>query len=163
MTSSTGALPSLASTPNLHTTGPLVDNTSAVWGLKSWRIDPGVVMEPIQSDGFFYPSTYRAGAIQATATVAHADAASLYAALTSDGKDATGAGLILYARGYNMSTKVLAATGHSFTFASAFAALDQIRLAGTSSPEVGVTVSAYAAPGTLTHPITVATSATLPT
>jgi hypothetical protein len=163
ITSSTGVLPTLAATPDLHTTGPLVDNATGVWGTRSWRIDLGVEMEPIQADGFFYPTTYRAGRVDARATIAHADAVALYAALTSDGKDATGAGFILYARGYNMTTKVLTTTGYSFTFAKAFASLDQIRLAGTASPEVGVTLTSYADPGTLTHPITVATSATLPT
>lgn len=163
VTSSTGALPSLGATPDLHTSGPMVDNASAVWGLRSWRIDLGVGMEPIQADGFFYPTAYRAGSIQASAVVAHSDVAALYAALTSDGKDATGAGFILYARGYNMTTKVLTTTGYSFTFANAFASLDQIRLAGTAQAETGITLTSYAAPGTLTHPVTVATSATLPT
>jgi hypothetical protein len=163
VTSSTGALPTLGSTPDLHTTGPMVDNTSTIWGLRSWRIDTGVAMEPIQADGFFYPTSYRQGAISASATMAHADIVALYAALTSDGKDATGAGMIFYARAYNMTTKVLTTTGYSFTFAKAFASLDQITLSGTNQAETGVTVAAYADPGTLTHPITVATSATLPT
>jgi hypothetical protein len=163
VTSSTGALPTLGATPDMHTTGPLVDNASAVWGIRSWRIDLGVAMEPIQADGFFYPTAYRAGAIQAQAVIAHSDVVALYAALTSDGKDSTGAGFILYARGYNMSTKVLNTTGYSFTFATAFAALDQIRLAGTAQAETGVTLTSYTAPGSVVHPITVATSATLPT
>lgn len=163
VTSSTGALPALGATPNLHTLGPIVDNTTAQWGVKSWRIDAGTQMEPIQADGFFYPNSYRVGAIQAAATIAHTDAVTLYTALTSDGKDATGAGILLYARGYNMTTKVLTTTGYSFTFATCFASLDQIVLAETNLPETGVTVTSYAAPGTLTHPITVATSATLPT
>lgn len=163
ITSSTGALPTLASTPVLHALGPVVDNATGLWGTKTWRLDLGVGMEPIQSDGLFYPTDYRVGAIQASATIAHADAVALYAALTSDGKDATGAGLIFYTRGYNASTKVLEATGYSFTFANAFASLENIQLSGTSLPEVGVSVTSYAAPGTLTHPVTVATSATLPT
>lgn len=163
VTSSTGALPTLGSTPALHTIGPMVDNTTAMWGVKTWRIDTGVSMEPIQSDGFFYPTSYRVGSIQASATMAHADAVSMYSALTSDGKDSTGSGFILYARAYNMTTKVLDTTGYSFTFAKAFASLDQISLNGTDLPETGVTMTSYADPGTLTHPITVATSATLPT
>jgi hypothetical protein len=141
----------------------MVDNSTAVWGLKTWRIDTGVGMEPIQSDGFFYPSSYRMNRIEASATVSHADAATLYAALTSDGKDSTGAGFILYARAYNMTTKVLDTTGYSFTFAKAFASLDQIRLSGTDLAELGVTLTSYADPGSLVHPVTVATSATLPT
>lgn len=163
VTTSTGALPTLANTPALHTAGPMVDNATTLWGVKSWRIDLGVSMEPIQADGFFYPTTYRVGAIQASATVAHADVSTLFAALTSDGKDATGAGFILYARAYNMTTKVLDTTGYSFTFTNAFAALDQIRLSGTSLAETGVTLVSYSAPGTLTHPVTVATGATIPT
>lgn len=163
VTTSTGALPTLAATPNLHTMGPIVDNATAKWGAKSWRIDTGVAMEPVQADGFFYPTTYRVGAIQASCTIAHADPVALYSALTGDGKDATGAGFIVYARAYNMTTKVLDTIGYSFTFLNAFASLDQIRLSGTSVPETGVTLTSYSAPGTLTHPITVATSATLPT
>ena len=89
VTSSTGALPTLASTPVMHTIGPMVDNATAKWGIKTWRIDLGVAMEPIQADGFFYPTTYRVGAVQASATVAHADAVSLYTALT--GTDAAAA------------------------------------------------------------------------
>jgi hypothetical protein len=58
---------------------------------------------------------------------------------------------------------VLTTTGYSFTFLNCFASLDQILLAETNLPETGVTVTSYAAPGALTHPITVATSATLPT
>ncbi len=161
--SSTGALPTLSATPDLHTMGPLMDNATAYWGTKSWRIDTGVGMEPIQFDGMFYPTTYRQGAIQASATISHADAVAVYAALTSDGKDATGAGFILWARGYNMTTKVLDTTGYTFTFANAFANLAQITLSGTNIAETGITLMSYAAPGTLTHPITVATSATLPT
>jgi len=163
VTSSTGTLPTLGATPDLHTIGPMVDNATAQWGLKTWRIDTGVGMEPIQADGLFYPTTYRVGAIQASATVAHADVVTLFASLTSDGKDATGAGFILYARGYNMTTKVLAATGYSFTFANAFASLERISLGGTAIADMGVTLTSYAAPGSLVHPITVATSATLPT
>jgi hypothetical protein len=163
VTTSTGSLPTLGATPDLHTLGPVVDNTTAQWGVKSWRIDTGVQMEPIQADGFFYPNAYRVGAVQASATLAHTDAVTIYNALTSDGKDATGAGILLYARGYNVTTKVLTTTGYSFTFAKCFAALDQILLAETSLPETGVTVTSYADPGSLTHPITVATSATLPT
>jgi len=163
VTTSTGALPTLSSTPALHTTGPMVDNATTIWGLKTWRMDLGVGMEPIQADGFFYPSTYRVGAIQASATIAHSDVATLFAALTSDGKDATGAGFILHARAYNMTTKVLDTTGYSFTFTNAFAALDQIRLSGTAMAETGITLTSYATPGTLTHPVTVATGATIPT
>lgn len=163
VTSSTGSLPTLSATPNLHTTGPFVDNATTKWGIKTWRIDLGVTMEPIQADGFFYPTAYRSGAVQASATIAHADAVSMYAALTTDGKDATGAGFILYARAYDMTTKTLTTTGYSFTFAKAFANLEQIRLSGTDLPEVGITFLSYAAPGTLTHPITVSTGATLPT
>lgn len=163
VTSSTGNLPSLGSTPALHTIGPMVDNATGIWGLKSWRIDLGVAMEPVQADGLFYPTTYRVGAVQASATIAHADAVALYAALTSDGKDSTGSGFILYARAYNTSTKVLDTTGYSFTFANAFASLDTIRLAGTAMAETGVTLTSYAAPGGLVHPVTVATGATLPT
>jgi len=87
----------------------------------------------------------------------------VYAALTGDGLDATGAGYLIYARAYNTTTKLLMATGYSFTMLNAFASLDQIRLSGTSMAETGITLTTYAAPGTLTHPITVATSATLPT
>lgn len=162
VTSSTGALPTLAATPNIHTLGPMMDDTATKWGLKTWRIDTGVEMMPLQSDGFFYPTTYRIGAIQAIATLSHADPVTMFAALTGDGKDASGAGIILYARAYNMTTKALTTTGYSFTFLNAFASLDQIRLVGTDIPETGVTLSSYSAPGTLTHPITVATSATLP-
>lgn len=163
VTSSTGALPTLGATPDLHTIGPMVDDTTARWGLRSWRIDTGVQMEPIQADGFFYPTGYRQGAITASATISHADAIALYTALTSDGKDASGNGLIFYARAYNMTTKVLTTTGYAFTFAKAFASLEQITLSGTNQAEVGVTITSYADPGTITHPITVATSATLPT
>ena len=161
--SSTGALPALSASPALHTLGPVVDASAVLWGTKTWRIDTGVAMEPVQADGFFYPTTYRVGAIQASCTVAHADAVSLFAALTGDGKDATGVGFVVYARAYNMTTKVLDTTGYSFTFLNAFASLDQIRLAGTSVPEAGITLLSYAAPGVATHPITVATAAILPT
>lgn len=163
ITTTTGALPTLGAQPNLHVLGPMVDDTTARWGLKQWRIDFGVSMEPIRADGFFYPSSYRYNAIGATASFTHSDISALYTALTSDGKDATGAGFILYARAYNMTTKVLTTTGYSFTFAKAFATLDRMALSGTDIADTTVRMTAYANPGTLTHPVTVATAATLPT
>lgn len=163
ITTATGALPTLGSTPNLHVLGPIVDDTTARWGVRQWRIDLGVGMEPIQADGFFYPSAYRVGAIQATASINHSDISAIYTALTSDGKDAAGAGVILYARAYNMTTKVLTTTGYSFTFANCFASLDSMRLSGTDIADTTLRLTSYAAPGTLTHPVTVATAATLPT
>ena len=102
-------------------------------------------------------------AIAATASVTHADISAIYSALTSDGKDATGAGIILYARAYNMTTKVLDTVGYSFTFATCFATLDRMALSGTDLADSTLRLTAYAAPGSLVHPVTVATSATIPT
>lgn len=163
VTSSTGALPTLGATPNLHVLSTLVDNATGRWGVKNWRIDVGMNMEPIQMDGFFFPTDYRLGAISATASIAHADVVAIFGALTGLGKDGTGAGFILYARAYNMATKLLDVVGYSFTFLNAFAELDSIGLQGTDIANAVLRLTAYAAPGTLVHPVTVGTSATIPT
>lgn len=163
VTTSTGALPTLGSTPNLHVLSTLVDNLTAKWGVNEWRIDIGCTMDPIQTDGLFYPTGYRMGAIGASATMTHTDVTAMYTMLTGDGYDATGAGLILYARAYNMTTKVLTTTGYSFTFTNAFAELTDITATGNEKATLALRLSAYAAPGTLTHPVSVATSATVPT
>lgn len=163
VSTSTAALPTLGSTPNIHVMSGFTDNTTTYWGVANWRIDIGIGMEPIQMDGLFYPTEYRVGAIQATASITHKDAVTVYNAMTMDGKDATGAGFILWARAYNMTTKVLTTTGYSFTIANCFATLDSVDLSGTDMGTATLRLTSYAAPGTLTHPIAVATSATLPT
>lgn len=163
VTTSVGALPTLGATPNLHALSTMVDNATGRWGVKNWRIDVGLAMEPIQMDGMFFPTSYRLGAISATASIAHADVVAIYGALTGMGKDATGAGFILYARAYNMTTKLLDTTGYSFTFTNSFAELDSLQLNGTDIANAVLRLTSYSVPGILVHPVTVATSATIPT
>lgn len=160
---STASLPTLGSTPNLHVMSGFTDNTTTYCGVANWRLDIGIGMEPIQMDGLFYPTDYRVGAIQATASITHKDVVTVYNAITMDGKDSTGVGFILWARGYNMTTKVLTTTGYSFTMANAFATLESVDLSGTDLGTTVLRLTSYAAPGTLTHPVAVATAATLPT
>ena len=155
-------IPALSTTPPLHALGPMLDDTTKVWGVKGWSIDVGLGMEPIQTDGMFYPTDYRLNEINATASFPHADVSSWYTNLGGDGKDATGAGIILYARAYDMTTKTLTTTGYSFTLATSFVELDTLELSGTDLANAVIRVSAYAAPGSLVHPISVATGATLP-
>lgn len=163
VTTATGALPTAPAAPVLHALSTAVDNTTGLWGLTSWNIDVGIGMEPVRADGLFYPTAYRFNQVSATATIAHRDAVSLYAALTGDGKLASGAGIILYARKYHATTQLFDTTGYSFTFAKCFASLDSFGVSGTDVPNVGITLTAYADPGTTSLPITVATSATIPT
>ena len=162
-TSSTGALPTAPAAPTLHVLSTAVDNVTGLWGLTSWSLDIGIGMEPVRADGLFYPTTYRFNQVSASASIAHRDAVAIYAALTSDGKLASGAGIILYARAYNASTQLLTTTGYSFTFANCLATLDNLSLSGTDVPSVGITLTSYAAPGTTSLPVTVATGATIPT
>jgi hypothetical protein len=163
MTLGSGTIPTLGANPTLHTLGPMVDNATARWGVKSWSLDTGIGLEPIQNDGLFYPTTYRLGAIQAIATVSHNDVVALGAAIGDLGKDSAGAGFILYARAYDSAAKTLLATGYSFTMAKAMASIESNGAQGTDRAEMQLQLSTYAAPNALTYPITVATSATLPT
>ncbi|MBU6247129.1 MAG: hypothetical protein KGN77_05180 [Xanthomonadaceae bacterium] len=162
VTLGSSSLPSGAN-PILHTLGPLVDNATARWGVRSWTLDTGIGLEAIQNDGLFYPTTYRLGAVQAIANVAHNDVVTLHAAITDSGKDATGAGFILYARAYDAASKTLQATGYSFTLANAMASIESSGAQGTDRAEMALQLASYAAANALTYPITVSTSATLPT
>lgn len=157
------ALPTAPAAPTLHVLSTLTDDGTNRWGLTSWSIDFGIGLDPVQSDGFFYPTTYRFNEINASVRIAHKDAVAIMAALTGDGKIAS-TSFILYARSLsNGATPVLGSTGFSFTFTRAFAQIESIALSGTDVPAVGVSLSVYAAPGTLTVPCTVSTSATIPT
>lgn len=159
----TGSLPTAPAAPVLHALSTVVDNATGLWGLTSWAIEVGIGMEPVRADGLFYPTAYRFNQVAASASIAHRDAVAIYAALTGDGKLATGAGIILYARAYNSTTQLFDTTGYSFTFANCLASLESFSVSGTDVPSVGMTLTAYAAPGTTSLPITVATSATIPT
>jgi len=163
MTISSASLPAAPSNPILHTLGPVVDNTTAKWGSSDWSIDTGLQMEPLQFDGCFYPTDYRMGAISARAVIRHVDVVAMMANVGDNGEDATGAGFLLYARAYDAASKVLQTTGYSFTFLKAMARLETITASGTNKSEVALSLESYAAAGSLTYPITVATSATLPT
>jgi hypothetical protein len=158
-----GTLPTLGSNPVLHTMGPLVDNATANWGTQQWAIDCGLGLEPIQSDGLFYPTTYRLGAIQAMVTIQHNDTVALSTSLGSLGKDGTGAGFLLYARAYDAAAKTTLTTGYSFTMAKGMANIETVSVEGVNRAQAAVRIRAYAAPGSLTFPIVVSTSATLPT
>lgn len=163
VTTTTGALPTAPAAPVLHAMSTAVDNVTGLWGLTSWSIEVGIGLEPIMSDGLFYPTSYRFSQVNASASIAHKDAAAMYTALTGDGKLASGAGIILYARAYNSTTQLFDTTGYSFTFTTCFASLDTLGASGTDVPNVGITLTPYLAPGTTTLPITVATGATIPT
>ena len=163
VTTTTGALPTAPAAPVLHALSTAVDNTTGLWGLTSWSLDIGIGMEPVRADGLFYPTSYRFNQVAASASIAHRDAAAIYTALTGDGKLASGAGIILYARAYNSTTQLFDTTGYSFTFANCLASLESFGASGTDVPNVGITLTAYAAPGTTSLPVTVATGATIPT
>jgi hypothetical protein len=163
ITIGTGSVPSLAANPTLHTMGPLVDNTTAKWGVQSWSLDTGISIEPIQTDGFFYPTTYRVNAYQATATIQHNDTPALLSALGDSGKDGTGAGFILYARAYDSAAKATLTTGYSFTFTLGLANIDTVAVEGTNRAQAAIRVQSYTASGALTFPVAVATSASFPT
>lgn len=159
----TGSLPTAPAAPVLHALSTAVDNVTGLWGLTSWSIELGIGMEPVRADGLFYPTAYRFNQVAASASIAHRDAAAIYTALTGDGKLASGAGIILYARLYNASTQLFDTTGYSFTFTNCLASLESFGVSGTDVPSVGITLTAYSAPGTTSLPITVATGATIPT
>lgn len=162
VTNASASLPTAPAAPVLHVLSTLTDDGTNRWGLTNWSIDFGCAMEPVQSDGLFYPTTYRFPSIDARVNIDHKDIAAIYTSLTGDGKIAS-TSFILYARKYNASTQLLDTTGYSFTFAKAFASLDNMTLAGTDVPRVGMTLSIYNTPGTLTIPCTVSAAATIPT
>lgn len=163
VTVGSASLPGAPSNPILHTIAPFVDNATARWGIKSWALDTGIGLEAIQNDGLFYPTGYRLGALQPSISIAHNDVVALYAAFGDSGKDGTGAGFLVWARAYDAAAKTLQATGYSFTMAKGLAAIESLGAQGTERSELALTISAYAAAGSLTYPIAVATSATLPT
>ena len=96
-------------------------------------------------------------------TIQHNDVVALSTSLGSLGKDGTGAGFVLYARAYDSAAKVLQTTGYSFTMAKGMANIETVSVEGVNRSQTAVRIRAYAAAGSLTFPIVVATSATLPT
>ncbi len=153
------ALPSLAGQPALRTAGPCTINGTTINGVESVSVDLGAAVEAVTSDGDLYPKvcTYKGGT--PVINVSHSDPETLRGTLGFTGA-AISANFIQYLRDFNATSQLASSTGMSLTVASGRViptewGADNLQLAKGGFRVDCLSTSA-------THPIAVATGATVP-
>jgi hypothetical protein len=154
------ALPSLASQPALRTLGPATINGTTVGGVKNVSVELGAAIEAMAGDGDLYPRVcaYKGG--DPVIRVDHGDPETLRATLGFTGV-ALASNFVQYLRAIDTTTQLASATGDSLTVASGRVipndwGADNLAIADGSFRVECLSTSA-------THPIVVATGASVPT
>jgi hypothetical protein len=160
-TSDAASLPSLSAEPALRTMGPATINGTTTAGYSSCALDLGNELVAFKSDGDLYPrvAAYTGGS--PTFTMEHQDPATLYSAIGLTGAALT-SNFIWYARDYSTSTHLALATGLSFTVANAHVIPVDLSAGTGGIARGGLRIGAALSTDT-THPVVVATGASVPT
>ncbi len=158
--SDNNALPAVSAEPALRSIGPVSVNGTSYFGVVGAGIDLGNKLETFTGDGHLYPTVAAFVGGDPVISIDTADPATTISGIGSVGAAAS-SNIVAYFRDYSTSTHLSAATGISMTIASGrvmpedFGA-SSLGVARGSIRAVGLSTSS-------THPVVVATGATLPT
>jgi hypothetical protein len=155
-----GAIPTLSAEPALKTLGPATINGTSTGGYLSCSIDLGNKLETFVSDGDLFPrvAAYTGG--DPRITYEHGDPATLFSAIGLTGAALT-SNAICYFRDYSASTQLTLTTGLSLTIASGRIIPEDFGASSLGVARGGVRIIGLSTSST--HPIVVATGASVPT
>lgn len=161
--STSNALPSLASQPALRTIGPATLNGTTTAGISSINVDLAPAIETMVNDGDLYPRTCAYEGGTPVITCEHMDPDALRAAIGLTGS-AISSNAIIYLRDYDTTSQLASTTGVSLTVASGRIVPVEWGADNLQVAKGGFRVDCLSTPTTpTTHPIVVATGASVPT
>ncbi len=154
------ALPTLASEPALHTLGPVTLNGTAIGGTSDCSVDLSQQMEVRSSDGDIYPRVCAYLGGSPSLSLGHDDPVTLLTTVGLVGLNVT-ANVVQYFRNYDTTTGLTASTGLSLTIASGRVIPESQDADNLAVAKTGMRVLPLSS--TTTHPMVIATGATVPT
>lgn len=155
----TASLPSLGSQPVLRTTGPFTLNGTTIGGVMSVNVDLGATVTAMVSDGDLYPRVCAYEGGDPTITVEVGDPETLRATTGLTGV-ALATNFVQYLRAIDATTQLASTTGDTLTVAVGRAILQD-----SSDDNLQIskgTVKVDCLSTSATHPIVVATGASVP-
>jgi hypothetical protein len=155
----TVALPTLGSEPQLHTMGPYALNASRQDGASTSGFTQNIQLAVPLNDGDSFPRTVAWMGAAPRLQVDHQDALATLTALGLLGTNIATSMAVFFA-GIDPTTQLRQATGVSLTITSGRVTPGPIQFALNQPNRIGIVGEALSA--VATHPITVATAATLP-
>lgn len=155
----TVSLPTLGSEPQLHTMGPFALNASRLDGATTSGFTNGIQLSVPLNDGDSFPRTIAWMGAAPRLQVAHQDALQIVTSLGLLGTNIA-TSLAVFFAGIDPTTQLRQTTGVSLTITSGRVNPGPVQFALNQPASIGITGEALSA--TATHPIAVATAATLP-
>lgn len=166
LTAGTGAQLTLSAQPVIHTMGPVALTGTKRTGARGWSVDMGQRVESRRSDGDLYPTQVAYLGGSPSITVDHEDADTVLGGISAAGAGAL-ATTVLYGRQMSTAndatfgTIIGGDTGVSITLAAGWIAPETLEAAQNGVAGLSLRlVPANATPDT--HPLAVATNATVP-
>ncbi len=160
VSSDNGALPTLSAEPALRSIGPVTVNGTSYFGVVGASIDLGNKLETFVGDGHLYPTVAAYVGGDPGLSIETADPATSIAGIGLLGAAAT-SNIVAYFRDYSTSTHLSLATGISVTIASGRIIPEDFNAASLGVAKGALRATGLSTSGT--HPMVVATGATLPT
>lgn len=154
------ALPALTAEPIKHTLGPFVLDSVGIPGIQSATIDLGQNLQVSRSDGDLYPRVAAFVQGNPKIVIGHKDPRAVLGALGLLGTNVVTSG-VQYFRRYDATSGVAGASnGVSFTVGACRVSPDEVQTENGAIASQGFELVGLSA--STTHPITVSTSATVP-
>jgi hypothetical protein len=156
------AMPTLASQPILHTSGPLSINGTVVPGVASYGLDLGQRLEAQRTDGALYPIVAARVDAAPKVTASHADPVGMYAQLGSLLGANISSNVVAYFRAYDATTGVVSAGADAVSITVASGRVTPLETAATQGQVATVGIEVQGLSSSATHPFAISNSATAP-
>lgn len=156
----TVALPTLASEPQLHTMGPFALNATRIDGATQWQLAQNIQLYTPINDGDAFPRTVGWMGADPQIQVAHEDPLTALTSLGLDRGVNITTSAAVFGAGIDPTTQLRQTTGVSLTISTGRVVTGPIQFDLNRPAKMGFTIRALSA--TTTHPVVVATGATLP-